>query len=50
MKHRATTVMDVLLTPTHPLKCVASITVHHVSVTQTVKQNVQLFKKGAQKT
>jgi hypothetical protein len=45
MKHRATTVMGVLLTPAHPLKCVASRTVYHASVIQTVKQTVQLFRK-----
>jgi hypothetical protein len=45
MKCRAITVMDVLLTPTHPLKCVVSRIMHHASVTQMVKQTVQLFRK-----
>jgi hypothetical protein len=45
MKHRAATVMGVLLTPLHPLECVASRTVHHVPVIQAVKQIVQLFRK-----
>jgi hypothetical protein len=39
------TVMGVLLTPAHPLKCITLITVHLAPVTQMVKQTVQLFRK-----
>jgi hypothetical protein len=45
VKHRAATVINVLLTSTHPLNCVASRIVHHAPVIQTVKQTVQLFRK-----
>jgi hypothetical protein len=45
MKRRAATVMDILLTPTHPLECVTLRTVHHASVIQMIKQIIQLFRK-----
>jgi hypothetical protein len=45
MKHHVATVMDVLLTPVHPLKCVALRIVHRAPVIQTVKQTVALFRK-----
>jgi hypothetical protein len=45
MKHHTATVICVLSTPTHPLKCVASRIVHHVPIIQMVKQTVQLFRK-----
>jgi hypothetical protein len=45
MKHHAATVMGVLLTPANPLKCITLRIVHHASVTRTVKQTVQLFRK-----
>jgi hypothetical protein len=38
-------VIGVLSTPAHPLKCIASITVHHASIIQTVKQTDQLKKR-----
>jgi hypothetical protein len=43
-------VIGVLSTPAHPLKCIASITMHHASIIQTVKQTDHLKKKGTQKT
>jgi hypothetical protein len=45
VKRHVAIVMGVLFTPTLPLKCAALRTVHHVSVIQTVKQTVQLFRK-----
>jgi hypothetical protein len=45
VKRRATTVMSVLSTPVHPLKCVTSRIVHRASVIQTVKQTIPLFRK-----
>jgi hypothetical protein len=32
VKHRAVTVIGVLSTPVHPLKCIASLTMHRASV------------------
>jgi hypothetical protein len=45
MEHRNATVTCVLLTPAHPLECVASRIVHHAPVIQTVKKMIQLFKE-----
>jgi hypothetical protein len=45
VKRRATTVMSVLSTPVHPLKCVTSRIVHRASVIQTVKQTIPFFRK-----
>jgi hypothetical protein len=45
MKHRATTVTDVVSIQAHPLKRVTSRTVHHALVIQTIKQTVQLPEK-----
>jgi hypothetical protein len=43
MKHHDVVVMAVVLIHAHPLKCIASGTVHHAPVIQIVKQIVQLF-------
>jgi PHP family Zn ribbon phosphoesterase len=45
MKRCAATVMDVLSSPVHSLKCIASLIVHHAPFTQMVKQIVQHFRK-----
>jgi hypothetical protein len=45
VKYRAATVMGVILTPAHPLKCVALKIVHGTAVIQMVKQTVQLLTK-----
>jgi hypothetical protein len=45
VKHRAATLIGVLSTLTHPLKCVALRIVHRASVIQTIKQTGQLFRK-----
>jgi hypothetical protein len=39
------TVTGVLLVHAHPLKCIASRTVHPALVIQMVKQTVQLFRE-----
>jgi hypothetical protein len=45
MKHRAATVMVVVSIQAHPLKHAISRVVHHASVIQTGKQDVQLFRE-----
>jgi hypothetical protein len=44
-KHRTTTVMDAASVPTPAFNDVASRTVRHVSIIQTIKQIIQLLKK-----
>jgi hypothetical protein len=46
MKRHAATVTDVVSIQTHSLNHVVSRTIHRASVIQTVKQTVQLFRKG----
>jgi hypothetical protein len=50
MKCHAATVMDIILVPARPLKCVILRTMHRAPIIQTAKQTVKLFRERYTKT